>query len=156
MRVMTKHMINDGLDLATTGRSLPITLLRTREAVMDRFRPMLKTHGVTEQQWRIMRILREAGPCEASQLAKLACVLGPSLSRMIKTLEGRKFIETLKDALDGRKTHVILTPAGDAFLRALTPQSAAAYGDIVKRVGKDRIENLLNELNFVLGQLDDT
>ncbi|MDE0984740.1 MAG: homoprotocatechuate degradation operon regulator HpaR [Yoonia sp.] len=153
---MTMQKINDGLDLATTGRSLPIALLRTREAVMDRFRPMLKTHGVTEQQWRIMRILREAGPNEASQLAKIACVLGPSLSRIIKTLEGRKFIETLKDARDGRKTHVKLTPAGDAFLRALTPQSAAAFGDIVDRVGKDRIENLLNELNFVLEQLNDT
>ncbi|MGH7006661.1 MAG: hypothetical protein ACREIP_22160, partial [Alphaproteobacteria bacterium] len=34
------------------SRSLPMQLLRAREAVMQRFRPMLHQHGVTEQQWR--------------------------------------------------------------------------------------------------------
>jgi hypothetical protein len=39
-----------------TRRALPIALLRAREAVMVRFRPILRYHGVTEQQWRVMRV----------------------------------------------------------------------------------------------------
>jgi len=71
-------------DLAQTERTLSIALLRSREAVMDRFRPMLKTHGVTEQQWRVMRVLSEAGPCDASQLAQMACVLSPASLKLWK------------------------------------------------------------------------
>jgi len=142
-------------DLALTERTLSIALLRSREAVMDRFRPMLKTHGVTEQQWRVMRVLSEAGPCDASQLAQMACVLSPSLSRIIKTLETRCFIKTVKDKNDARKTQIALTRAGKAFLAALTPQSAVAYKSIEQRVGRARIEKLLDELAFLLDKLDD-
>jgi DNA-binding MarR family transcriptional regulator len=39
------------------SRSLPMSLLRAREAVMRQFRPSLREHGLTEQQWRILRAL---------------------------------------------------------------------------------------------------
>src|SRR5208283_3623306 len=39
------------------SRSLPMSLLRAREAVMRHFRPSLRRHGLTEQQWRILRAL---------------------------------------------------------------------------------------------------
>src|SRR6266849_5130597 len=39
------------------SRSLPMSLLRAREAVMRHFRPSLRDHGLTEQQWRILRAL---------------------------------------------------------------------------------------------------
>ena len=51
-------------------RALPIALLEAREAVMSRFRPMLATHDITEQQWRVLRVLAEAGPLEATELAR--------------------------------------------------------------------------------------
>ena len=141
---------NKEVDLAETARTLPIVLLRTREAVMDRFRPMLKAHDVTEQQWRVMRVLREIGPSEASQLAHHACVLGPSLSRIIKTLAARGFITSLRDEADGRKLRLALTQEGDAFLTALAPESARAYAEIESVVGQARIERLLDELNRLL------
>jgi len=39
------------------SRSLPMSLLRAREAVMRQFRPALRRHDLTEQQWRILRAL---------------------------------------------------------------------------------------------------
>jgi len=39
------------------SRSLPMSLLRAREAVMRQFRPSLRRHDLTEQQWRILRAL---------------------------------------------------------------------------------------------------
>ena len=61
--------------------TLPIALLRAREVVMDLFRPMLHAHGATEQQWRVLRVIREAGATDATALARNACILAPSLSR---------------------------------------------------------------------------
>ena len=48
-----------GFPMRAFSRSLPMQLLRAREAVMQRFRPMLHQHGVTEQQWRVIRVLVE-------------------------------------------------------------------------------------------------
>ena len=50
-------------------RSLPMVLLLAREAVMERFRPMLRDFGVTEQQWRVLRYLDEVGSMDLVELA---------------------------------------------------------------------------------------
>lgn len=39
--------------------SLTIALLQAREAAMAYFRPIVKRHNLTEQQWRIVRILAD-------------------------------------------------------------------------------------------------
>ena len=40
-------------------QSLPMALLRAREAVMRGFRRVLREHGLNEQEWRIIRALKE-------------------------------------------------------------------------------------------------
>jgi hypothetical protein len=42
-------------------RNLPLLLLQARERVIARFRPILNAHGITEQQWRIVRALIDHG-----------------------------------------------------------------------------------------------
>ena len=88
-----------------------MALLHAREAVMARFRPMLAAHDVTEQQWRVLRVLSEAGSVEATELADRASVLPPSLTRIIKALEGRKFITRNKAEGDGRRVVLTIAPA---------------------------------------------
>src|SRR5438552_16427900 len=71
------------------SRSLPMSLLRAREAVMRQFRPSLRNHGLTEQQWRILRALTAVDAIEVTELARVAFLLGPSLSRILRDLEER-------------------------------------------------------------------
>src|ERR1700681_3876673 len=61
------------------SRSLPMSLLRAREAVMRQFRPSLRNHGLTEQQWRILRALAAVDAIEVTEMARLAFLLGPRL-----------------------------------------------------------------------------
>ena len=75
------------------SRSLPMSLLRAREAVMRQFRPSLRHHGLTEQQWRILRALAAVETIEVTELARSAFLLGPSLSRILRDLEARQLIE---------------------------------------------------------------
>ena len=74
------------ITLFKTKKSLTIALLKARESLMQSFRPMLATHNFTEQQFRVLRVLGEKGPCDAGELAHEACILSPSLSRIINTL----------------------------------------------------------------------
>lgn len=133
-----------------TRRSLPMALLHAREAVMARFRPMLAAHEVTEQQWRVLRVLSKAGPVEATELADRASVLPPSLTRIIKALEGRKFITRNKAQGDGRRVVLTIAPAGSTLIEALSPKRLVIYRDIEQRFGQDRLEQLLDLLESLV------
>jgi hypothetical protein len=63
-------------------QSLPIALLRAREAVMAYFRPHHRKGGITEQQWRVIRVLYLDGETDATSLARCSYLLAPSLSRI--------------------------------------------------------------------------
>ncbi len=138
---------DDSLAPRTTQRSLPMSLLRAREAVMSHFRPMLDRHGVNEQQWRVIRVLGEAGPLDASEVAERANILAPSLTRMIKALTERGLIEKARDAGDGRRVMLAIAPAGRDLLRRVTPDSARIYDELEGRFGRDRVNDLMDLLD---------
>src|SRR5213082_3818153 len=85
------------------SRSLPMSLLRAREAVMRQFRPSLRDYGLTEQQWRILRALTSVDTIEVTELAQVAFLLGPSLSRILRDLEARDLIERRAAKADLRR-----------------------------------------------------
>ncbi len=122
---------------------------------MERFRPMLAAHDVTEQQWRVMRVLDEAEELDATALAAHATILPPSLTRMLRSLEQRGFVRTRRDPSDGRRALIVLTEEGRAFLQQVAPESAAIYDQIEACVGAERIGHLLDELQRLLDRLDD-
>lgn len=140
-------LAEDSLLPRDTRRSLPIALLRAREAVMSRFRPLLAAHDVTEQQWRVIRVLGETSPLDATEVAERACVLAPSLTRIIKALEDRGLITRERDANDGRRALLAIAPAGLALIAKVTPQSRAVYAELEARYGAQKIERLLDMLD---------
>jgi homoprotocatechuate degradation regulator HpaR len=127
-------------------RSLAIGLLRAREAVMSHFRPILAAHDVTEQQWRVIRALAEAGTLDATEVAERAFILAPSLTRMLRSLEERGFITKHKDKADGRRVLLQITPAGRAIIEEVMPESLKVYADIDASFGAERVEQLLDML----------
>jgi homoprotocatechuate degradation regulator HpaR len=135
---------------STTRRSLPMTLLRAREVIMAHFRPMLAHHDITEQQWRVLRMLAETGPLEATELANQASILPPSLTRIIRALEERKFLTRSRVKGDGRRTRLAITRAGLALIEELAPERAAIYDAIEKRFGAGEHEKLLDMLEGLI------
>ncbi len=127
-------------------RSLPIVLLQAREAVMSHFRPMLSRHGVTEQQWRVVRVLAESGVLDASELSRRAFILAPSLTRMIRSLQKRGLITRFRDKGDGRRVLLRLAPAGEALIREVLPDSMRIYSTLEERYGRERLEALVELL----------
>jgi homoprotocatechuate degradation regulator HpaR len=132
------------------SRSLPMSLLRAREAVMRQFRPSLRSHGLTEQQWRILRALTAVDTIEVTELARVAFLLGPSLSRILRDLEARDLIERRTAEADLRRGVVSISAKGLKLIEAVAPNSEAIYAEITQRYGARK----LSELQDMLGELE--
>jgi homoprotocatechuate degradation regulator HpaR len=134
------------------SRSLPMSLLRAREAVMRQFRPSLRNHGLTEQQWRILRALTVVDAIEVTELARVAFLLGPSLSRILRDLEARHLIERRAAKADLRRGMVSISAKGLKLIEAVAPTSETIYAAITKLYGARK----LAELQDMLGALEDS
>lgn len=125
--------------------SLPMELLKAREAAMAKFRPMLRDHGLTEQQWRVVRALADYDRIDASELARRSFLLAPSLTRILQHLESEKLVKRLTDANDQRRSVLSLTAKGRKLFSEVAPDSAALYEEIESSFGTERLA-LLYEL----------
>ena len=135
--------------LLETNKSLTIALLRAREALMLSFRPMLAKHNFTEQQWRVLRVLGEKGPCDAGKLASEACILAPSLSRIINTLIDNQYIEKQLDHHDKRKIILNISSNGIDTLDKIKPEYLTILKSIQRKYGEEKISNLLKLLSEI-------
>jgi homoprotocatechuate degradation regulator HpaR len=129
------------------SRSLPMSLLRAREAVMRHFRASLRDHGVTEQQWRILRALAAIEAIEVTELARVAFLLGPSLSRILRDLEARRLIERKVAKADLRRGVVSISAKGLKLIEAVAPSSEAIYAAITRRYGARKLAELQRMLD---------
>src|SRR5581483_2126984 len=97
---------------------------------MRQFRPSLRRHGVTEQQWRILRALTSVDVIEVTELARMAFLLGPSLARILRDLEARQLIERRAAKADLRRAVVSISQKGVKLIEQVAPTSEAVYAAI--------------------------
>ena len=131
---------------AKTEESLPIMLLRAREALMKRIRPYLMKHDLSEQQWRVLRVLDEVGPLEPTELGERCVVLTPSLTRILALLEKRDMIRRERHPTDKRKQIIHLTKTGQDIIAQIAPEARKIYEELELAFGKPQMNNLLNKL----------
>jgi homoprotocatechuate degradation regulator HpaR len=134
------------LPMRAFSKSLPMQLLRAREAVMRPFRPGLRMLDVTEQQWRVLRALAHSGPLEASELARTTCLLAPSLSRILPGMEARELILRRQVDSDLRRWVISLDRKGLRLLALHAPYSEKIYEEIARRFGAERLAQLFTLL----------
>ena len=132
--------------LRPTDRSLPIALLRARETVMEPIRDMLSEAGISEQKWRVLRVVEESGPLEQTSIAKKACLLLPSLTRIMHALEEDGLLVREPDSQDRRKSAASITPAGRALINAHASRSNEIFAQLENQFGRRRLETLLDLL----------
>lgn len=116
--------------------SLPMMLYRTLDAVMPAFRSIFARFGLTEPQWRVLRVLWEeweeweedGKPLLA--LAQSTLIQAPSLVGVVDRLQRDGLVERRRSEVDRRVVRVCLTRAGRALKARVTPLVDAAYTDL--------------------------
>lgn len=135
------------------GRSLPMQLMRVRELVMQRFRPNLNSHDLTDQQWRIIRALAEAESLEILEVSNRCCIHPASLSRILPKLEAEGYLSRRVNKEDQRRVIISLTAAGRRFFETISPESETIYAALEQEIGAQLIERLYRELDAVAAAL---
>jgi homoprotocatechuate degradation regulator HpaR len=133
-----------------THRNLPRLLLQARESVMTHTRPSLREHGLSDQQWRVLRVLGEHGTVETGRVAREAYILGPSLTGVLARMERDGLIRRERDSADQRRTVVEATTKGTKLVEKLSHTVEAHYDWMEKSLGKQKLAQLYRLLDEVI------
>jgi len=116
-------------------RNLPLLMLQAREQVIAHFRPVLNANGITEQQWRIVRLLLETGPLEPRQIGECCNLSSPSLAGVLARMEHMGWVRRRRVTHDQRRVLVSLTARSRALAVRMAPRIEAIYGRIEGLLG---------------------
>lgn len=116
---------------------------------MPPIREMLAETGITEQQWRVLRVLEEYGPLNSSALANHACLLFPSLTRIAQTMQDKGLIKLSRDDNDRRRQTISLTKKGQKVIDNKADQAAQIVKAYKKKLGAEKYEQLLDLLELL-------
>ena len=109
-------------------------------------RDMLAETGVTEQQWRVLRVLAEFGTLDTRTLADRSSLLFPSLTRIATTLRNKGLITQTRDDKDRRRQFIAITPAGQQLIDDNENQAVKIVTGFKRTLGKANYEILLDLL----------
>jgi homoprotocatechuate degradation regulator HpaR len=131
-------------------RNLPRLLLQARESLMARTRPNLREHGLSDQQWRVLRVLGEHGTVETGRVAREAYILGPSLTGMLARMERDGLVRRERDPADQRRTVVEATARGRKMVERLSHTVEAHYRWLEQSLGKQKLAQLYGLLDELI------
>ncbi|MGH1360822.1 MAG: homoprotocatechuate degradation operon regulator HpaR [Burkholderiaceae bacterium] len=129
-------------------------LLQAREATIARFRPILTAHGLTEQQWRVIRALLDEGPLEPRQIGALSCISSPSLAGVLARMDSLGLVRRNRMSHDQRRVTVELTAKSRQLARKLRPEIEVVYRAMEAQAGGETISRLYATLDDLLRQLE--
>ena len=155
MKDTKSQAVGQSLPLRDFDHSLPMALLRAREAVMREFVPLLRDHQISPEQWRVLRALDLEDGLELAELSRRCYLLRPSMSRIAKNLEERELLTRKNSAVDQRKGKLFLTPSGHRLFSSIAPESIQKYQNITDNFGHKKLELLYDLLDDLVNSLKD-
>lgn len=145
--------MNRPKDAPFQHRNLPLLLLQARESVISRFRPLLKAHGVTEQQWRIVRALVDLGPMEPRQIVQCCGISSPSLAGVLARMDEMGLVQRERFDSDARRVLVKLTPKSRGLAQRLAPKIEALYAEMEALIGTPFTQAFYAALDTLIARL---
>ena len=137
--------------------SLPLMLTVVRSRLRQVSWRLLAPHGLTPQQYQVLRVLSDTpGLCHG----ELAGALGldkPSATRMLQTLERKGWVDVLPHPCHGRKLRLQLSASGQAVVAGLGSFRATVREGLEHGMDEDErkaVRALLHKLKNNLDRMD--
>jgi len=124
-------------------------LYRALDAVMPRFRRIFNEFGLTEQQWRVLRVLWEHEEIAFRELSEITLIPAPSLVGVVDRLAMQGLVARRRSDKDRRNVFVQATEKGADLHRRVRPQVAAAYAELRESIDADEWRNLIDGLEQI-------
>jgi len=131
-------------------KSLPMMLHRALDAIIPHYRKVFKEHEISEQQWRILRVLWEVNECTSAELAKKTLLPSPSLVGIIDRMSTKKLVTRQRSKEDRRIVHVSLTSKGRALQDKIMPEVDAIYEQMVSRCDDAAWQTMIDTLQVII------
>ncbi|HVE70083.1 MAG TPA: MarR family transcriptional regulator [Thermoanaerobaculia bacterium] len=126
-----------------------VSLLRTADLVRRTLTAVIEPHGLTLQQYNVLRILRGAGKdgLPTLEIAERMVEQTPGITRLIDRLEIKQRVERERSATDRRQVFVRITPSGLALLAQLDQPIRDAEREALGVVSDRQLAQLLSLLD---------
>ena len=131
------------------SRSLPMMLYRTIDVLMPRFRRIFKEFGLTEQQWRVLRVLWEQDQNSLKELAELTLIPAPSLVGVVDRLQASGLVERRPSDVDRRMVQIVVTDKAAALEAQIMPRVASCYAGLKQSADAEKWNLVLQGLDHI-------
>jgi DNA-binding MarR family transcriptional regulator len=113
-----------------------LRLLMAADRVRQRMNRACAAHGLTNGQYNVLRILREAQPngCPRSEILQHMIEQSPDVTRLVDRLEARGLVERDRSDRDRRLSITRITPRGLDLLQRVEPEIESFYDWFRSRV----------------------
>jgi DNA-binding MarR family transcriptional regulator len=110
-------------------------------------------HDLTPEQWAVLLRLQEQEGLNQSQLGEKTFKDRHNITRILRQLDRRGYIEKLHDKKDKRAFRVYLSPAGRSLLRELKPIVLKHRDRVCKGFSKDDLQKIRDYLHHIVRNL---
>jgi DNA-binding MarR family transcriptional regulator len=137
-----QHEIRQRRPFQSTAHEAVVALMRTADLVRRQMTALVVPHGITLQQYNVLRILRGAGNDGVPTLdvADRMIEQAPGVTRLLDRLEAKELIRRQRCPKDRRQHLCWIAPKGLAVLEKIDASAARAHDDSLKGLRhKDRL-----------------
>jgi MarR family transcriptional regulator, organic hydroperoxide resistance regulator len=134
---------------ASPTQEAAVSLLRTADLVRRSVAAVVEPHGLTPQQYNVLRILRGAGAdgLPTLEIAERMVEQTPGITRLIDRLELKQLVSRERSATDRRQVFCRITAQGLSLLTALDAPVVEAEREALGVLSDGELTQLLSLLD---------
>lgn len=121
-----------------------VGVLMAADRLQQAFAEICERHGITTDQYRMLRILRDAHPTgyARGEVAEHCMHRAPDITRMLDRLVGQGLARRARAQADRRCSVATITKAGLALLARIDPEITAETRRLTKPLSHSDLERL--------------
>lgn len=128
-----------------------VALMRTADVVRRAGTAVIEPHGITGQQYNVLRILRGAGPegLPTLEVAERMIEQTPGITRLVDRLEAKQLARRERSLQDRRQIYCHITQGGLDLLARLDDPILLAHHQVLETLAPGDVEQLLTLLDRI-------
>ena len=146
-----QHEISQSKPFASDRQEATLALLRTADVVRRRLSDFFEAHGLTTQQYNVLRILRGAGDCGLPTLSIGGRMLErtPGVTRLVDRLVKQGWVRRERSPQDRRQVFCFITGSGLSLLAELDEPVRSVDDRTLGTLSDPQIRRLIDLLERV-------